>query len=310
MARFVLTRAIEALLAVLGAGTIVFVVTRLLGDPAALLVEPGASLEELENVRRHLGIDQPIAIQYVSYLGQILRGDFGASFQSGRPALGLVLEAVPATFQLTLAAIALGILIGGAAGTIAALRRGTIAEFIVMLITLIGQATPIFWLGLLAILFFAVHLGVVPTGGYGSPLHLLMPACVLSVYTTATIARLLRSCILDVLNEDYVRTAHAKGLLPHTILIWHVVRNALVPVLTMTAVMTGEMLGGSVVTETVFTWPGVGRTIVQAIGARDFPVVQAGVMTIAVIFVAINLAVDLVYGLLDPRIKLGRGVSA
>ncbi len=310
MIRFVAGRLGEALLAVLGAGTIVFVVTRLLGDPATLLVEPGASHEELENVRRHLGIDQPIWVQYVSYLGQLLRGDFGASFQSGRPALGIVLEALPATFQLTAAAIFLGITIGGTAGTIAAIRRGTVAEFIVMLLTLIGQATPVFWLGLLAIMFFAVHLGMVPTGGYGSFLHLLMPACVLSVYTSATIARLLRSSILDVLNEDYIRTAHAKGLLPHTVLFWHVVRNALVPVLTMTAVMTGEMLGGSVVTETVFTWPGIGRTIVQAIGARDFPVVQAGVMVIAVIFVAVNLAVDLIYGLVDPRIKLGKRVSA
>jgi peptide/nickel transport system permease protein len=308
--RFVLGRALEAILAVWGAATIVFVVTRLLGDPATLLVEPGATAEELDNVRRHLGIDQPLWIQYLAYLGQMLRGDFGVSFQSGRPALGLILEALPATFHLTIAAIFLGIIIGSVAGTVSALRRGTIAELIVMVVTLIGQATPIFWLGLLAILFFAVHLGLVPTGGYGTPLHLVMPACVLSVYTSATIARLLRSSILDVLNEDYIRTAHAKGLLPRTILFWHIIRNALIPVLTMTAVMTGEMLGGSVVTETVFTWPGVGRTIVQAIGARDFPVVQAGVMVIAIIFVLVNLTVDLLYGVLDPRIKINGGASA
>jgi peptide/nickel transport system permease protein len=233
----------------------------------------------------------------------MLRGDFGVSFQHMRPAMDVVLERMPATISLSASALGLGVLIGAVAGTIAALNRGKLAEFIVMLAALLGQATPVFWLGLMMILLFSVQLGWLPSSGSGTLAHLVLPAVTLAVFVSASIARLLRSSLLDILGEDYVRTARAKGLLPHTIFTWHVARNALIPVVTMVGIIAGELLGGSVVTETVFGWPGIGRLIVQAIQNQDFPVIQAGVALVATIFVFINLAIDLLYGLLDPRIR-------
>ncbi|MEF2074416.1 ABC transporter permease [Consotaella aegiceratis] len=306
MTGFVLRRLGESLLAVWGVVTIVFFVTRVLGDPAALLLPIGATPQEIEALRDHLGLNQPLIMQYVGYLGDILHGDFGTSFQHGRSAMAVVLERLPATAQLALTAIVLGVAIGSVAGAIAALKRGRAIELLVMAIALLGQATPVFWLGIMLILFFAVQLHWLPTGGYGTLSHLVLPAFTLAVFVSASIARLLRSSILDILKEDYVRTAKAKGLLRSTIFFWHIARNALIPVVTMTAILTGELLGGSVVTETVFSWPGIGRLIIQAIDVKDFPVIQAGVTLIATIFVLINFAVDLLYGLLDPRIRTTR----
>ncbi|GHD12238.1 ABC transporter permease [Tianweitania populi] len=303
MIRYLLTKILEALIAVWGVLTIVFFVTRIIGDPAALLLPLGASAEQIDALNAQLGLDRPLIEQYITYIGQVFQGDFGQSFQFGRPAMQVVLERMPATLELSTAAIILGTLIGAVAGSIAALKKGTMAELIVMIFALLGQATPVFWLGIMLILFFAVDLGWVPTGGYGTISHLILPAVTLAVFVCSSIARLLRSNLLDVLKEDYVRTARAKGLMPRTIFIWHVGRNALIPVVTMIGIITGELLGGSVVTETVFAWPGVGRLIIQAIEAKDFPVIQAGVALIAFIFVLINLAIDLLYGLLDPRIR-------
>ncbi len=306
MTRYVFTKLGEALIAIWGVVTIVFFVTRLVGDPVALLLPVGASPEQMQQMTAALGLDKPLWQQYLVYVGQVLTGDFGQSFQFNRPAIGVVLERMPATIQLALLAMVLGIIIGGAAGSIAALKRGSVVEFVVMTLALLGQATPVFWLGIMLILLFAVDLGWVPTGGYGSPAHLVLPAFTLAVFVSASIARLLRSSMLDVLKEDHVRTARAKGLLPGTVFVWHIARNALIPVVTMIGILTGELLGGSVVTETVFAWPGVGRLIVQAIETKDFPVIQAGVALIATIYVVVNLLVDLLYAVLDPRIK-GRG---
>ncbi len=306
MIRFMLGKLTEAAIAVWGVITIVFFVSRVLGDPTALLLPTGASDAELAALRSALGLDQPLLQQYFSSMGAMLRGDFGVSFQHMRPALDVVLERMPATASLAFTALALGVLFGAIAGTIAALKRGKLAEFIVMIAALLGQATPVFWLGLMLILFFSVQLGWLPSSGSGSLAHLVLPALTLAVFVSASIARLLRSSLLDILGEDYVRTARAKGLLPQTIFTWHVARNALIPVVTMIGIIAGELLGGSVVTETVFGWPGVGRLIVQAIQNQDFPVIQAGVAVVAVIFVFINLAIDLLYGFLDPRIRQGR----
>lgn len=306
MTRYALTKLAEALIAIWGVVTIVFFVTRLVGDPVALLLPVGASPEQMQQMTAALGLDKPLWQQYLVYVGQVLTGDFGQSFQFNRPAIGVVLERMPATIQLALLAMVLGIIIGGAAGSIAALKRGSVIEFVVMTLALLGQATPVFWLGIMLILLFAVDLGWVPTGGYGSPAHLVLPAFTLAVFVSASIARLLRSSMLDVLKEDHVRTARAKGLMPGTVFVWHIARNALIPVVTMIGILTGELLGGSVVTETVFAWPGVGRLIVQAIETKDFPVIQAGVALIATIYVVVNLLVDLLYAVLDPRIK-GRG---
>jgi peptide/nickel transport system permease protein len=304
--RYVLSRLGEALLSVWGVVTIVFFVTRLVGDPVALLLPIGASAEQMRDLTVALGLDQPLWRQYVTFLGDVLTGDFGQSYTFGRPAVDVVLERMPATIQLATAAILLGLLIGGGAGIIAALNRGTISEFAVMTLALLGQATPVFWLGIMLILVFAVELRLVPTGGYGTWLHLALPAVTLAVFVSASIARLLRSSMLDVLKEDYVRTAVSKGLMPRTVLTWHVIRNALIPVVTMVGILVGELLGGSVVTETVFGWPGVGRLIVQAIETKDFPVIQTGIALIALIYIVTNFIVDILYAVIDPRVR-GRG---
>lgn len=303
MLRLVAAKLGDGVIAIWGVVTIVFVVSRLLGDPAVLLLPEGASQQQLQVLRASLGLDRPIWVQYGDFLVHLLHGNFGQSFQFMQPALTVVLERMPATLILTGAALALGVLIGGIAGCVAAYWRGSIAEFLVMIVALLGQATPVFWLGIMLITFFAVQLHWLPTGGFGSPASLILPAVALATYTTASIARLLRSSMLDVLREEYVRTAHAKGLLPRTVFFWYVGRNSLVPVLTMVGILAGELLGGSVVTETVFSWPGVGRLIVQAIEANDFPVVEAGVTLIATIYVLVNILVDLLYGTLDPRIR-------
>jgi peptide/nickel transport system permease protein len=304
MTRFLLARLGESLVAIWGVVSIVFVVTRILGDPAVLLLPIGANEAQLAALRTQLGLDRPLLVQYLEFLWRAVQGDFGNSFQQMRPATEVVLERMPATITLASTAIVLGLVIGSAAGFVAAVKRGSFAELVVMLIALIGQATPTFWLGLMLILFFAVDLGWFPTGGYGTLAHLALPAITLAVFTSAAIARLLRSSMIDVLREDYVRTARAKGLMPATVLVWHAARNALIPVVTMVAILMGELLGGSVVTETVFSWPGVGRLIVQAVENKDFPVVQAGITLVAATFVGINFLVDLTYGLLDPRIRL------
>lgn len=303
MPRHLTSRLGEGLIAIWGVVTIVFVVSRMLGDPAVLLLPIGATEEQMGELRIQLGLDLPLLQQYLSFLLNAVKGDFGASFQFGRPALSVVLERLPATALLAGSALAIGILIGGTAGALAAIHRGSAIEALVLLVALLGQATPSFWLGIMLILLFAVQLGWLPTGGYGTWQNLVLPAVTLACFTTASIARLLRSSMLDVMRDDYVRTAYAKGLPPRRVFLWHVGRNSLIPVVTMTGILAGELLGGAAVTETVFSWPGVGRLIVQAIETKDFPVVQAGVAVVATIFVGVNLLVDLLYTLIDPRIR-------
>lgn len=303
MSRYLLIKLLEATVAIWGVVTIVFFVSRILGDPAVLLLPVGATQHDLDVMRAGLGLDKPLIEQYFLTISAMLRGDFGVSFQHNRPAMDVVLERMPATIQLAGIALLIGTVIGALAGAVAALRRGTISEVIVMVAALLGQATPTFWLGIMLILLFSVDLGWLPTGGSGSLSHLVLPGLTLSVFVSASIARLLRSSLLDIMREDYVRTARAKGLAPGTAFLWHIARNALIPVVTMIGIITGELLGGSVVIETVFAWPGVGRIIMQAIQAQDFPVIQAGVALVASIFILINLLVDLLYGVLDPRIR-------
>lgn len=303
MPRHLTSRLGEGLIAIWGVVTVVFVVSRMLGDPAVLLLPIGATEEQMRELRTQLGLDLPLLQQYLSFLLNAVKGDFGQSFQFGRPALTVVIERLPATALLAGSALAIGILVGGMAGALAAIYRGSAIEALVLLVALLGQATPSFWLGIMLILFFAVQLGWLPTGGYGTWQNLVLPAITLACFTTASIARLLRSSMLDVMRDDYVRTAYSKGLPPRRVFTWHVGRNSLIPVVTMTGILAGELLGGAAVTETVFAWPGVGRLIVQAIETKDFPVVQAGVAVVATIFVGINLLVDLLYTLIDPRIR-------
>lgn len=296
-------------LALWGAVTIVFLATRLIGDPATLLLPVGAGPEQLAALRADLGLDRPLAVQYGRYLLDALTGDFGTSFQHGRPAMDLVLERLPATASLAGVALALGVTIGAILGTLGALTRHAGARAAVMTLAALGQATPAFWLGIMLIMVFSVFLGWLPTGGASGPASVILPAITLSVAIAASVARLLRASLVEVLAEDHVRTARAKGLAPSTILIWHVLRNGLTPVLTLAGILAGELLGGAIVVETVFAWPGVGRLLIQAIAARDFPVVQAAVLVVAGLYVVSTLVVDLLYGLVDPRVRLSGGAA-
>lgn len=304
MSRYLVTRLGQALIAIWGIVTIVFVVTRLLGDPALMMLPLGTPPDQVAALREGLGLERPLLAQYLDFLLRALRGDFGLSYQFSRPAMSIVLERLPATAALAAGAIAVGAVLGLLGGFLAAVSRGKFLEFLVMFFVLIGQATPTFWLGIMLILIFAVNLGWLPTGGFESAAGLILPVFALGLFVAANIARLFRSSILEVLSEDYIRTARAKGLRPATVYVFHAARNALIPTVTMLSLIAAELLGGSAVTESVFSWPGVGRLLVQAIENNDFPIIQAAVFLIATIFVAVNLLVDLVYVVLDPRIRL------
>lgn len=306
MSRYVLFRLGEALISVWGLLTIIFVAARLTGDPALLMLPIGSTEAQLAEFRHQMGFDRPLWEQYVTFLINAVQGDFGESLLHQRPAMEVVLERFPATLQLALTALVMGAVIGLVTGFVAALKRGTILELVAMTLALLGQATPIFWLGVVLILVFAVQLGWLPAGGYGTLAHLVLPAITLALFISASIARLLRSSMIEILKENYIRTAFAKGLIIRRIHMHHTARNALIPVVTMLGILAGELLSGAVVAETIYSWPGVGSLIILAVQSKDFPVVQAGVAIISLNFILINLLVDLTYGLLDPRIRIER----
>lgn len=286
-----------------GVVTIVFFLLRLSGDPVALLVPPGASASDIAQLRHAYGFDRPLYVQYSDYLQHAFTGDLGTSIVYRQPALQVVLERVPATLELTAAALLLAIPIAIPFGILAAARRDSRLDRVLMLVTLVGQSFPYFFLGIVLILVFAVQLGWLPTSGSGTPLHLVLPAITLAVYSVARTMRLMRTSLLAALRADYVRTALAKGLRERVVVIRHAVPNALIPVVTAIGLDAGNLLGGAVVTETVFGWPGVGRLVVQAVSQRDYPVVQAGVVYVAAIFFLINTLLELVYRVLDPRLR-------
>ncbi len=306
MRNYLLVRAVESIVAVWGVLTIVFFALRLSGDPAVLMLPVGATEQQVQEFRHAMGFDRPLPVQYLDFLERAVRGDFSNSLRFQQPALPLVLERMPATGELALTALALAVIFGALAGFLAATRRGSMFELFAMSGALLGQAMPTFWLGIMLILVFGVVLHLLPTAGMSGPQSLILPAITLATYSSASIARLFRSSLLEVLGRDYVRTAWAKGLGPRPVYLRHALRNALIPVITMIGLQTGLLLGGSVITETIFSWPGVGRLIVQAINNKDFPLVQAGVCVLAVIFVTVNFAVDAIYAYTDPRIRLGR----
>jgi peptide/nickel transport system permease protein len=283
--------------------TIVFFLLRLSGDPIALLVPPGATAADVAQLRHAYGFDRPLWIQYGDYLGHAVTGDLGTSIVYRQPALQVVLERVPATLELTAVALLLAIPLAVPFGIVAAARRDSWIDRLLMLLALAGQSFPYFFLGIVLILVFAVQLGWLPTSGSGTPVHLVLPAVTLAVYSVARTMRLMRTSLLAVLRADYVRTALAKGLRERVVVLRHAVRNALIPVVTAIGLDVGNLLGGAVVTETVFGWPGVGRLVVQAVSQRDYPVVQAGVVYVAVIFFLINTLLELVYRVLDPRLR-------
>lgn len=303
-ARFLIQRTLHSVLVLLGALTLVFVLVRLVpSDPVIIMAGPDASAEELAETRHALGFDRPIHIQYITYLGNVLRGDLGTSLRFQQPAIQLVLDAFPATAELALLSMALATLIGLPAGIVAALKRGSPFDSLLMAGSLLGQSVPTFWLGIVLIIIFAVMLHVLPTSGYGGVRNIILPAITLGSYMTALIARMSRSSMLDVLGSDYLRTARAKGLTENSVLTRHALRNALIPIVTVIGMETGVLLSGAVVTEAVFAWPGIGNLAVNSIAALDYSVVQAVVIVSGAVFVVINLVLDVIYVWIDPRIR-------
>ncbi len=305
MARYITKRALQGLIAIFGALLIVFVAQRLSGDPVALMLPMDASEADFAAMREALGLDKPLLVQFAIFLGNALTGDFGQSYQWNAPAMGLLIDRLPATLELAMAGLFFAVLLAVPLGVFSAVHRGGWVDRSAKIFAMLGQAVPGFWIGLLLILFIAVELQWLPAYGRGTPAHLVLPAIALGWYPVAAMTRTLRSSMLDVLESDYVRMERAIGLPERTIIWRYALRNAAVPLVTMVGVYFANMLGGAFVIEVVFAWPGVGRTVVDAVFARDFPVVQAGVMLSAVVFVVMNLLVDLSYGFIDPRIRRG-----
>jgi ABC-type dipeptide/oligopeptide/nickel transport system permease component len=303
MGAYLVRKVLHTLLVALGVVTLVFAALRLSGDPASTMLPGDASVEELVALRQALGLDRSLPVQYVQFLSGAVRGDFGDSFRHQQPAFGLVLERLPATLELAFAALALSIVIALPLGILAAIHRGRAMDMLAMGFAVVGQATPFFWMGIMLILVVSVELRWLPTSGRGGPEHLVLPALTLATHFAAVLARLTRTSMLEVLGQPYVRTARAKGLPERSVVLAHALKNAAVPVVTLVGLQFGTLLGGAVVTETIFAWPGVGRLAVQSIFVRDYPVVQAGVLVLALSFVAINLVVDVLYASLDPRIR-------
>ena len=283
-----------------------FLLVSLSGDPAFILLTPEAGEEQRAAFRTLYGLDQPLPVQYARYVSHVARGDFGRSFAFNRPAIQVVLERLPATLLLTATAVALGVGVGMPAGVVAAVKASGPLDRLVMALVLLGQSVPTFWLGLLMIRIFAVNLRWVPVSGHGTVLHLVMPAVALGLYLAALLARLTRSEMLEALAQDYVRTARAKGLSERSVTVAHALKNALLPIVTLIGLQLGALLGGAVVTETVFAWPGIGSLVLDAILRKDYPVVLAAIELVAAGFIVINMALDLLYGYLDPRLRLAR----
>ena len=303
MRRYLVARIGQTVLVVFLSLSAVFGMVRLTGDPVLLFMPMDIQARDVNALRQRLGFNDPLAVQYARFIGGVVRGDFGESLRYRRDALGLVMERLPATLLLAGAAMALTLVVAVPLGVLAAVRRDSLFDHLSTVATVLGQATPGFWLGLMLIYVFAVQLRWLPTGGMGGPAHLVMPTIVLAAFYSARVARLTRSAMLDALNEDYVLTARAKGLAETRVIGKHTLRNSAIPIVTLAGLEAGQLLGGAVVTETIFAWPGLGRLTVQALLNRDFPVVMAAVSFTSIVYTLLNLLVDLGYGWLDPRVR-------
>jgi len=300
---FLAPKILRALVAVWLVTTVVFVVMRLSGDPVPLLLPPDAPTSEIMRVRHELGLDRSLPVQYAVFIGNALRGDFGRSIHFRQPALDVVRGYLGASVELGLTAFVFAALAAVPIGLISALRRNSLIDHAAMAVALVGQAAPTFFLGILFILLLSLKADLFPTGGRGTARNLVLPALTLGAFAMASIARLTRSAVLEVLRADYIRTARAKGLAEVLVIAKHTLRNAALPIVTITGLQFGTLLGGAVVTETVFAWPGIGRLAIQSIYNRDYPVVQCTVFLSAVMFIVINFAIELLYGALDPRVR-------
>ncbi len=304
MLGFLIRRLLQALPVLFGVSVGVFLMIHMIpGDPAELVAGQMATREDVENVRHALGLDRPLLEQYVTFAGNALTGDFGKSFRTGRPVSEEIFARYGNTLLLGSVALLIAAVVGGLAGIVSAVKRFSWIDNLALVLSILAISTPAFSLGLLLILVFAVWFSVLPMTGFDSWSAIVMPAITLSAASTAVICRIMRSSLVEVLDNQYVRTARAKGLREHLVVWRHGVRNAIIPVVTVVGLQLGYLLGSAVVTETVFAWPGLGRLLVQSILARDFPVVQASVLVVAVTFIVVNIVTDLLYGLLDPRIS-------
>jgi peptide/nickel transport system permease protein len=304
MLTFIVRRLLLAVPVLLGVVFVVMLTVDLLpGDAVSLMLGEHATPQAVAALRDHLGLDKPLATRYVQYVGRLLTGDLGRSIQQNRPVSAELADAWPATLELTLAALVLAALFGVGAGVISAVWPSSLFDTLARLGSLFGLSLPVFWTGLVLIVIFAWWLPWLPVGGTGSPSHLVLPAVALALPSTAMIARMTRSSVLEVLREDYVRTARAKGVRERWVVTKHALRNAAIPVLTLLGLQAGQLMGGAVLTETVFAWPGLGRLMVKAIFARDYVLLQGAVLVFSLAFVLVNLIVDLSYGALDPRVS-------
>jgi peptide/nickel transport system permease protein len=306
MWRYLVGRIFQTLLSMLVVVSIVFVLTRLSGNPINLLLDVNATERDQQILTHHLGLDRPLILQYAIYVRNIALGDFGSSILTRRPVTEHIWERLPATVELGFVAMVMSVLLGVPLGMYSAVRRGSAFDTGARVFAVLGQSIPAFWLGLMLILFFAVMLGLLPAGGRNGPSSLILPAFTLGYFTSAAILRLTRSAMLEVLNSDYIKFARLKGLHEQVVLWKHGLKNALLPVITFAVLLFVQFLGGAVVTETVFAWPGLGRLILESITTRDYPIVQAGVLVLSALYLIGNLLVDMLYSYLNPRIRHAR----
>ena len=304
MLTYVARRVLVAIPTVFGVATVIFLLVRLLpGDPARTIAGVLASQADVERIRHQFGLDQPLYVQYVTYIVHLLTGDLGISTRTGSPVREEILTRLPYTMELAAISTVISILLGVTLGVIAATRRGRPLDLAISAVAVFGLSMPVYWLGLMLIILFSIQLHVFPAAGAQDPLGFVLPSITLALFSLALVARQSRSAMLEVLGQDYVRTARAKGAPMRTVLVKHALRNALLPVVTVIGLQFGALIGGAVLTETVFSWPGVGRLLVDSIFSRDYPVVQGVVLMLAVAFIFVNLLVDLLYAYVDPRIR-------
>jgi len=305
MRRYVARQLVQLVVVIIGISILAFAILHVIGDPVLLLLPQNAGKEEFERYRKLLGLDQPLYVQYWRFATKAVHGDFGKSWYADTPAFRLVLERMPPTIYLTFAGLGVALLIALPLGVLAALKRHSFLDNVCTMLAVGGQAMPIFWLGIMLIIVFAVRLRMLPASGYGTWQHFVMPAFTLGAFLAPLTMRLVRSGVIEVMNMDYIKTARAKGVAEGVVVVKHAFRNACMPVITVLGLQFGQLLGGAIVTETVFAWPGVATLTVESIRNQDFPVVQCAVILLALVIVAVNLIVDLVVGLIDPRIRVG-----
>ncbi len=303
MWNYFIRRILQSILVLIGATLVAFFVVRSTGDPVRMMLPEDATPEEVQAMQVRMGLDKPVVVQYFDFIRRAVTGDLGNSIRQKVSVTKLILERIPATLELTFAALFIGIIISFPVGIFAAIRHNSSWDLLATSFSLLGQAAPTFWTGLMLILIFGVKLQVLPISGRDSFAHLILPAVTLGFYVTGRITRMVRSGMLEVLGKEYIRTARAKGLLERTVVWAHSLRNASIPVVTLIGLEFASLLSGAIIIETVFGWPGIGRLVVNAVFQRDFPVIQGVVLISAVLFVVVNLIVDLLYSILDPRIS-------